>query len=736
LFYFTSEALALLEPDTYYVMSVTGGNDIDANDDGIADTTPTPNTGSIHAVVSTDTLTNENFKTNILTEVAFVLTEEMMTEELNTTALQEKLDDIAKRLLIQDVDGDKEVNYNDLLAWVPTVDKDKLRKPYATFYEPIAQKIYRNETIYNDAYALAYEPFFREKEIKIDENASAGTIVAQVAFELLDEEASYSLVEENDFFEILSDGTIILKDSATLDYETNSTILLHVQATSTHGEITIVQIPIAINNIPEFAPILHNLALAINKDTKVGTVIGNVLQDDSETSLHKIEILSSSPFAVDFDGNIKVATSLLEVSDNSYVLKVEAENIVGKSNISHLNITFVAPVIHDVLLKVFDNSASLSEVGILEIVKNGNPIETITLSGDGSSDFTIDVNGVIRVAEGVTLDASRKDSYVLTVHANNSAEATVTILLYKRILASIDTLGYAEGVTLSSDGAKAFVANGLSGLQIIDISNLSIPTNVSFIDTPGYATSVTLSLDGTIAYVADDYAGLQIIDVSDPALPTILASINTLGFGAQNVVLSADETRAYVANGYLGLQIIDVSDPSSPSIVASVDTPEYAHSVALSSDGTKAYIADGSSGLQTIEVSDQNIATIVTSVEIDAAQGVTLSEDDTKAYVVDYGLGLKILDISNPIAPTILSSIDTLQYALSVTLSTDGTRAYVADGRSGLQIIDVSHSKFPVIVTSIDTPSYAESVTLSSDGTKAFVADSFSGLQIIDVSGF
>jgi len=734
LFYFTDEALALLTSETYYVMSVIGGDDIDVNDDGEPDAAPTPNLGGIHAVVHTDTLKNENFKVNILTEVAFVLTEELMTQELNTTALQEKLDDIAKRLLVQDVDGNGEIGYRDLLAWVPTIDKAKLRKSYATFYEPIVQKIYRNEAIYDDAYALAYEPFFREREIKIDENASAGTIVAKVELELLNVEASYSLVEENDFFEILRDGTIFLKGGSALDHETSSTILLHIQATSIHGEVTAVKIPISLNNIPEFAPTLRDLTLTMHKDTKIGAVIGNILKDSGDTSLSAIEILSSSPFTVDYSGNIRVATSLLEVNSSSYALEAEASNTFGKSNRSHLNISFTTPVIHDASLKVFDNSVALSEVGTLDIIKNGNAIETITLSGDGSSDFTIDADGVIRVADGVTLQASRKDSYTLTVHVNNTVEAMVTIVLYKRILASIDTPSYAESITLSVDDSKAYVTNGYSGLQIIDVSNPTLPSIISSIDTPEYAANVTLSKDGTIAYVADGFSGLQIIDVSDPTLPNIIASVDTPDF-ALSSILSKVGSMVYVADNASGLQIIDVSDSTSPAIIGSANTPSYAEHIALSSDGTKAYVADGYSGLQIIDVSDPTVATILASMEMSFAQGVALSEDDTKAYVVDYGLGLQILDISNPIAPTILSSIDTLRYAMSVTLSEDGTRAYVADGYSGLQIIDVSDPTSPAIVASVDTPGFADSVALSSDGTKAYVADGSFGLQIIDVSG-
>ncbi|MDF1884565.1 hypothetical protein JHD49_11500, partial [Sulfurimonas sp. SAG-AH-194-C21] len=47
------------------------------------------------------------------------------------------------RLLKEDVNGDTIIDY-----------KDKLLKPYDEFYEPIVQKIYKDEYIYDDVYSL------------------------------------------------------------------------------------------------------------------------------------------------------------------------------------------------------------------------------------------------------------------------------------------------------------------------------------------------------------------------------------------------------------------------------------------------------------------------------------------------------------------------------------------------------------------------------------------------------
>ncbi len=61
-------------------------------------------------------------------------------------------------------------------------------------------------------------------------------------------------------------------------------------------------------------------------------------------------------------------------------------------------------------------------------------------------------------------------------------------------------------------GSYAYVADGTSGLQIIDVSNPVSPALAGSYDTPGYAHGVSVS--GSYAYVADGGSGLGIIDVS------------------------------------------------------------------------------------------------------------------------------------------------------------------------------------------------------------------------------
>jgi len=89
------------------------------------------------------------------------------------------------------------------------------------------------------------------------------------------------------------------------------------------------------------------------------------------------------------------------------------------------------------------------------------------------------------------------------------------------------------------------VADGYRGLSIIDITNPANQTlfALSSYDIARYAQKVTLSGDGTKAYVADSGSGLVIIDITDPENLILLGSYDTAG-NASDVALSDDGTKA------------------------------------------------------------------------------------------------------------------------------------------------------------------------------------------------
>ena len=119
-------------------------------------------------------------------------------------------------------------------------------------------------------------------------------------------------------------------------------------------------------------------------------------------------------------------------------------------------------------------------------------------------------------------------------------------------------------------------------------------------DTTGTAWGVYVS--GGYAYVADGDSGLAVINVSDPTNPGTPVYRDTTG-DAKGVYVSGDY--AYVADKASGLAVIDISDPINLGTPVYEDTNGSAYGVYVS--GNYAYVADYTSGLAALIFLTQQI---------------------------------------------------------------------------------------------------------------------------------
>lgn len=192
-------------------------------------------------------------------------------------------------------------------------------------------------------------------------------------------------------------------------------------------------------------------------------------------------------------------------------------------------------------------------------------------------------------------------------------------------------LGPAHGICVV--GNYGYLCSG-GAMVILDVSNPSQPTEISWIATPGIALDVQVI--GNYAYVADS-AGLSVIDISDSKNSK---EVGYCEIPAERVYVAGNH--AYVVSGETGLHVVDISDLKSPQVVGFYDTPGYAEDVCVS--GNYAYVAD-ETALRVIDVSDPVNLTEVGFYTTDG--GVCVREvcvDGNYAYVS----GLCVIDISDP----------------------------------------------------------------------------------------
>jgi hypothetical protein len=164
---------------------------------------------------------------------------------------------------------------------------------------------------------------------------------------------------------------------------------------------------------------------------------------------------------------------------------------------------------------------------------------------------------------------------------------------------TIEPIGFARGVTTSSDTNLIFIACGEMGLSVYNISDFQDGFGdypfVGMCNTPDYAESVVTDDEKSLAFMACGTAGLQIINYSDTTDIHIVGSYDGPGY-AKELVL--ENNLVYMTAEKGGLQIIDVTDPANPELLGLVET-EYALGIIVDND--LIYIADKVEGLIIVE---------------------------------------------------------------------------------------------------------------------------------------
>ena len=309
-----------------------------------------------------------------------------------------------------------------------------------------------------------------------------------------------------------------------------------------------------------------------------------------------------------------------------------------------------------------------------------------------------------------------------------SPVAAATCTYYEQYLhweQTLDTPDWAGSIATA--GNFAYVADGASGLRILDISDPEAPAWVGALDTPGSATDVALS--GSVACVADWSGGLQLIDISDPNSPTLVGAVAT-PFPVSGVAVAGNY--AYVAGGTFAngrLFVVDISIPASAAIVKTV-TSTIGPWRKVAVGGSTLYVAAESQGLRIYSLANPAApAFLGATPDFNYAADVAL--DGSTAYIASNG-ALKAIDVSNPATPTVLGEIG-VGTAIGVAIA-DG-HAFVttiSDVVGYLMAVDIADPSALVLTGRVALSDWATDVAIS--GGRAFVGNGYAGVQIIAVS--
>jgi hypothetical protein len=267
-------------------------------------------------------------------------------------------------------------------------------------------------------------------------------------------------------------------------------------------------------------------------------------------------------------------------------------------------------------------------------------------------------------------------------------------------------------INLFVSDSLAYIAS-LSGLNIIDISNPSIPSELAK-ENIGIAIGGDVFVSGEFAYLTDYNNGFSVIDVVNPANPQWIGGGHTIG-GSGGVFISGNYAYLAISSS---MQIIDITNPRHPQLAGSYATPEVSNNVYVR--GNYAYIANYNYGLKIVNIFNPANPQFVGGCPT-AGNVIGIFIQGDYAYLTAKYSGLQIVNISNPNDPVLVGDFDTPGQACDVFAM--GEYVYIADYYS-VEIINISVPNNPSFVANFYTPGYAHGIF--TQGNYIYVADEFS----------
>jgi hypothetical protein len=330
-----------------------------------------------------------------------------------------------------------------------------------------------------------------------------------------------------------------------------------------------------------------------------------------------------------------------------------------------------------------------------------------------------------------------------------------------RLVGRFATSHPATGIILR--GTDAFVTAGPSGLLVVDLSRpaASIPTAIEFTPVPlssGGSDARGVAASGDLAYVADGGSGLKILDMRNAEEPMVLGEHGTDDF-AYGVAVAGDYV--FLAAGNAGMEVFEAKDPAQPRRASRIPTATRAQDVVV--DGGYAYVVlegqwSGATnvfggGLDVIDVRDPVSPRRVGGFETDGlvAAAVVVGNRAFLAGMSDYRPypwlwwrgGVDVLDLTLPTQPRRVGRFETSGPAVAVAYA-EGIVGVVGRGvwtgsewvGGNLALLDVTDPANPRKLGEYPLGSgAADSPNLVMTGHYAcLVLPSLGGLHIVDLS--
>jgi len=274
-------------------------------------------------------------------------------------------------------------------------------------------------------------------------------------------------------------------------------------------------------------------------------------------------------------------------------------------------------------------------------------------------------------------------------------------------------------------GSHLYVTDYWEGLYVLDISDLSHPTQIGYLGNLGNPNDIVVI--GQVAFISNSY-GIAAIEISEPANPTLIGSCGIQGVASE---IDVNGNTVFVAARQGGVHIVDVQTPSQPVDIGQNNAADFMDNITVA--GNYAYIAARRDGLVILDVSSLTMPREIGRCSI-AGESYGVAVTGNYAYVTAQDSGLRIIDISNIETPHEVATYQTGYAAWDIKIV--GDYAFIANGGSGLRVLNVSDPAHPREIGFYRTSSLAWFVSYGSNGL-VFVCESLdlnTSLAIYDCS--
>lgn len=735
-----------IDSEKLYFMVVNGGEDIDVDDDGELDDTPTPKEGSLRGIYKGEDLLSGGWRVNILTELAYNGVVDSLLVGADTEEILSRLELLALSLIEEDLNGDGAVNYTDLTAFVPIEHADRLLKQDSDFLDSILQAILdddRNElTVLARQYLLSSLAEFRlnqdsgyyvNREIFVDDNylysvgviddLSRGDDVVYAAvriFDISDLNAvqlvgSLDLEGVNstlsDFFRI----STLKKHEDKLIFGVSGAGVVFVDVAAPHSPsiITTYSTPKGISTLDIKDNVLYlgiNDLAELSEDDDIRIIPLDISNLDQINEFSSVEVFSRSiEFYQDHMHSFGSEWNVYDVSDPENIVIVNTmavPEIYGDSVAVHMGYAYVPIVTNrNFAVNVYDirDPLNISLANVLNTAGQGD----LHIGGNRLYLQNEDVLVTYQiVSPGYPIRIDARDSGGWKVSSNTDHVYVVdhlNVLVYdSRSLDdsiqnydSLDTVYPSRFIEI--DDTHAYIA-GNASLTVVDILNpierMQVISGLSF---PHFVEDITL--EGDLLFSANGSYGLAIMDVSTPSDPSLLYSdvdasdVPPVDFTSRHSV-AVKEDYAYAALPYVhAIAIYDVSDPLLTELIGQFDH-ELPDRLSIFGDNLVTYGLSGQAALYDISDSLNPELLYLFSTNFSDVHII-----DSIMYTTSGIAGIEIYDISTPSEPILYGKARGL--GIGNEIQVVGEIAYIANDFGFVDIYDVSDMTSPIFIAQI-----------------------------------